>query len=182
MRVPAIFWWPGTIKPKQRTAAVASILDLLPTCAALAGADLPRNRVIDGADITPILTGEADERGTRALADRPFCYYFGEQLQALRQGKWKLFLQITERPQQVPPSLWYRVAPQTFERQYRLQPEPVLYNLSEDIAEQHNVAASHADIVTQLTAVARDFDRKLQADKQKPIYLESPRPPSPRGP
>ena len=57
---------------------MASILDLLPTIAALTGATVPCDRVIDGKDISGLLfEGEASGPG-----DRLFCYYFGAQLQA----------------------------------------------------------------------------------------------------
>jgi arylsulfatase A-like enzyme len=51
--------WPGRIPAGQVTAEVASNMDLLPTLAKLAGTRAPIDRVIDGADIWPIVAGEA---------------------------------------------------------------------------------------------------------------------------
>ena len=56
MRVPGIFWGPGRIKPGI-VEDMGSTLDLLPTFAALSGAALPTDRVLDGFDLTPALTG-----------------------------------------------------------------------------------------------------------------------------
>jgi arylsulfatase A-like enzyme len=46
VRTPAIFWWPGTIRPGVMTG-MGSGLDLLATAAALAGARVPADRPID---------------------------------------------------------------------------------------------------------------------------------------
>ena len=59
-------------------------MDLLPTFAKLASAEIPTDRVIDGKDIWPTLTGKA---GTPHEA---FFYHRGNSLNAVRSGKWKL--------------------------------------------------------------------------------------------
>uniref|UniRef100_A0A3Q2VDV3 Arylsulfatase A n=1 Tax=Haplochromis burtoni TaxID=8153 RepID=A0A3Q2VDV3_HAPBU len=53
MREPAIAYWPGIIKPGV-THEMASTLDILPTLARLAGAELPQV-MLDGVDMTDIL-------------------------------------------------------------------------------------------------------------------------------
>ena len=50
MREPTLFWWPGTIPPGVVTD-IGSTLDLLPTCAKLAGAELPADLTLDGFDV-----------------------------------------------------------------------------------------------------------------------------------
>ncbi|XP_043824649.1 arylsulfatase A [Dromiciops gliroides] len=55
VREPALAFWPGHIMPGV-SHELASILDLLPTVAALAGAHLP-NVTLDGVDLSPILLG-----------------------------------------------------------------------------------------------------------------------------
>ena len=59
VRVPAIFRWPGRIPPARRTDAVAGNIDLLPTLTAIAGAQLPKDRTLDGRDLTGLLNGES---------------------------------------------------------------------------------------------------------------------------
>jgi arylsulfatase A-like enzyme len=167
MRVPAIFWQPGTI-PAGRTAdAVASVMDILPTAAELAKANLPAGRTIDGRPITKVLTGESPAGGEERL----FCYYFGGQLQAVRRGKWKLILRITELPER-PASLWYQTMPELFARHYRLKTSPELYDLAADVRESSNLADRHPDIVKDLTRAAERFDAQLQADKQPAASLD----------
>ncbi len=53
MRVPGIAVWPGHIKP-GKTTELASIMDLYPTIAKIAGATMP-NVIIDGIDMSSIL-------------------------------------------------------------------------------------------------------------------------------
>lgn len=53
MREPAIAFWPGKIKPGL-THEITSTLDILPTVASLAGAQLPKV-TLDGVDMTDLL-------------------------------------------------------------------------------------------------------------------------------
>jgi arylsulfatase A-like enzyme len=56
MREPAIFWGPGIVKP-QVVMEMGATLDLLPTFCSLANIKLPADRLYDGCDLTPVLTG-----------------------------------------------------------------------------------------------------------------------------
>ena len=167
MREPAIAWWPGTISPGRETSQLASIADLFPTCATLAGATVPNDRVIDGTDISRLLC-DGEEVGP---GDRFFYYYFGSQLQAIRYGRWKLILPISDYPDQ-PQSLWYLVSPNLFQRQHRLFPKAALYDLHEDIGEIRDRAVECPEIVEDLLSQALDFDQKMQKDKRQPVWLE----------
>ena len=162
VRVPAIFRMPGKVPGGRTVDGVASVMDLLPTIAELASVEPPQGKTLDGRSLAPYLRGEAE------LEERPYHYYFGGQMQAIRMGPWKLFLQIDERPDK-PPSLWYALSEGLFERHYRLLPAPELYNLDEDIGETTNVAEKHPDVVARLTQAARAFDAALQADKAEMI-------------
>lgn len=83
LRVPFIVRWPGRVPAGTVCSEVASAIDLLPTFAAVADADLP-DRTIDGRDISPVLAGEEGD------PDRVFAYYRGNALAAVRRGRWKL--------------------------------------------------------------------------------------------
>ena len=80
---PTLAWWPGTIPANSACKEPAMTIDLLPTIAKLIGTHLPKHK-IDGKDISALLTG--DGKSPREA----YYFYYGNQLQAVRQGKWKL--------------------------------------------------------------------------------------------
>jgi len=57
VRVPFFIRWDGKIKAGSDIKTIAAHMDLLPTFAALAGADLPRNQV-DGRSLLPLIEGK----------------------------------------------------------------------------------------------------------------------------
>jgi len=61
LRVPGIFYWPGTIMKGHVEHEPAGLVDLLPTICGLLRIDKPANVHLDGSDISPLLTGRADE-------------------------------------------------------------------------------------------------------------------------
>ena len=166
MREPGIFRWSGEIAAGSQTSEPASILDLLPTLAELAEADIPSDRVIDGRSIADLLLGRAE-----SLSEEPFFYYFGGQLQAIRLGTWKLFIRTSE-PSEQPSSLWYLQNPELYERHHRKRDEPELYDLAADRAESRNLASERPEVVERLGEIARRFDEGMQRDKRRPVYLD----------
>src|SRR5690606_21513988 len=54
MRVPAIFWGPGAISPGVVTE-LGTTMDLFATFSAMAGVDMPEDRVMDGVDLSKVL-------------------------------------------------------------------------------------------------------------------------------
>jgi len=82
MRVPTVMWWPGRIPAGRECSEVAASIDFLPTCAAIAGAKVPDDRVIDGRNLLPLLEG-------RDGAKSPHEAFF-YRTEAVRSGKWKL--------------------------------------------------------------------------------------------
>ena len=173
VRVPFIAWWPGRIAPRAAVTAPISHLDLFPTIAQLAGAALPAGVTLDGADVSPLLLGTGPREA------QPIYHYFGYQPQAVRDGKWKLFLPVDARPTPRPASLWWEHQPNVFENQHRLLATPELYDLEADIGEKNNVAAQHPEIVARLIRQARAFDAALQRDQRPMQFVPGPPPPAP---
>jgi arylsulfatase A-like enzyme len=129
VRVPTLAWWPGRISPGTVSDAVAGTVDLLPTAVSLAGGRIPAEPVIDGRDLSPLLLGKSKQ------SPRDAHYYFaGYNLQAVRQGPWKLAVAAQ-------PGIAAGSAPR-------------LYNLDQEIGELTDVAAAHPDVVTKLQALA----------------------------
>lgn len=82
VRVPFLVSWPGTVPAGQRSPALVSAMDLLPTFASATGAALPASLAIDGKDLRP--AWEAAGAGHDAL-------HFDTGFQwAVRTPAWKL--------------------------------------------------------------------------------------------
>lgn len=127
MRVPAIFWWPGTIEPAI-VRDIGSTLDIYTTVLSLAGADPGES--IDGLDLTQtLLRGAPSPRNTVA-------YYRGGELRAFRKGRYKLHL-VTEGAYGQPP-------------EKTVHNPPVLNYLAEDPGERFDISATNPERVAEL--------------------------------
>ncbi|MFM9032107.1 MAG: sulfatase/phosphatase domain-containing protein, partial [Opitutaceae bacterium] len=136
------FRWPGRIPAGRVTDAVAGNIDLLPTLAAAAGAAVPADRVIDGRDLLPLLTGATD-RGPHA-----FHHYLAGSAEGrvnyrgLRDDRWKLVVAETDGALR----------------------GTELYDLHEDVSEKFDRLKQHPEVVARLEVAARDFLREMRAN------------------
>lgn len=83
VRVPAIFRWPGTLRPGTVCREMLSHLDVLPLCLAVAGLSTPADRVLDGRNPLPTLCGTAPSPHARLV----FSY---DRAAGLREGNLKV--------------------------------------------------------------------------------------------
>lgn len=58
VRVPYVMSWPGVIEPGTDNERIVSSMDIFTTTVELAGGEVPNDRVIDGVNLIPYLTGE----------------------------------------------------------------------------------------------------------------------------
>lgn len=139
-RVPALFWWPGTIRPAV-VDGIGATYDFLPTVVALAKAKLP-DAVIDGVDLGKTLRGQAPS------PRQVLPYYYKGRLQAWREGDWKINLyDVSGRTPQVG-------KPSKLDK-------PTLYNLGRDPGEKYDRAASEPAIVQRLLRNAEAFEQSF---------------------
>lgn len=150
LRVPFIIRAPGKVPAGQTCDLVTATLDILPSIAKIAGAEVPADRVIDGIDISKVFHGEQTE------LDRPFFFYQHQSLRAVRQGEWKLHLAHTDLDKTKEGTLWQNHVPKK-DRAYIN--EATLYNLNKDIGETTNVAKANPEVVARLTKQL-DFAKK----------------------
>jgi arylsulfatase A-like enzyme len=143
MRVPAVVRWPGHIPAGRVNGEQISSVDLLPTFAGLAGGQVPADRVIDGKDIWPVLTRDAKS------PQEAFFYHRGNQLEAVRSGKWKLRMGGKK---------------------------PALYDLEADIGETTNVLAQHPEIAERLRSYVKAFEEELAQNSRPAGVAENPKP------
>ncbi len=116
-RVPAMIRWSGQIPAGQVTDELAGMPDIYMTLMKVAGADLP-DHTLDGYDLMPFLSGESE-----ASPRVEYPYFLRGQLQAYREGPWKLRL---------------------------VEKKPELFNLQSDPGEQWNRAEENPEIVDRL--------------------------------
>jgi len=86
-REPFIIRWPGRVPAGSVCKELTSSIDILPTIVNLADADMPKRKV-DGKDIRPLIFGEPGAKTPHNV----LYFYFRDELQAVRSGKWKLHL------------------------------------------------------------------------------------------
>jgi arylsulfatase A-like enzyme len=95
----------------------------MPTLTAAAGADQPQDVIIDGKNLLPLATGNGDEAWTRDTL-----FWQSGHYRVVRHKDWKL--QVTARP----------------DKQW-------LFNLADDPNEQHNLAESEPNKVSELMSL-----------------------------
>ena len=154
-RVPCIVWRPGTVAGGVKSDEIVRTIDFLPTFAAIAGAEMPKDRIIDGKDATDLLHGV---EGAKSPSNT-FYYYTRTQLAAVRRGDWKLHLPLEKKTF----SNWDVY---TRDEDILDLSKGRLYNLKTDISETADVSAKHPDVVKDLLALAEevrddigDYDR-----------------------
>ena len=139
VRVPAVFWWPGTIQPEIVTD-IGSTLDLFTTASHLAGVDIPDDRIVDGVDLTPVLMGEGESPRKEML------FYRGATLYAARKNNFKAHFIIEGAYGQ-------------FEEKQVLD-TPLLFDLSEDPAEKYDVAEEHPEVLAEIEKMVEEAQEK----------------------
>ncbi len=129
---------------------MGSGLDMMTTAAALAGARLPADRVIDGVDLSAPLRGSGPSPRDRIL------YYSDSELRAIRKGKYKAHF-ITSGA--------YGIG-----EARTVQTPPLLFDLAADPGERFNIAAAHPDIVAELIKEADAHRRTVMP--ARPLFDE----------
>jgi arylsulfatase A len=145
-REPCLMRFPGQIPAGSACDKLCATIDLLPTVARLLGLALPSDRIIDGRDIWPLMTGEV---GAKSPHDVFYCYYDNE-LRAVRDQRWKLVLPHTSRTLAGRPGGRDGYPVQYEQASIGL----ALYDLKNDVGETTDVAAEHTEIVKRLSEAA----------------------------
>lgn len=165
IRVPMLLRWPDGLEGRREINEMVHFSDWFPTLLAIAGAELPRDRVIDGVNILPLLHGEKNTSCTKRFWQWNRYTPIGTCNAAARDGEWKLV-----RPQ-IPEAMatpcvdpWLRIVMYEPEKlpenglisdpePPRTVPEPPpaeLYNIAEDPCETKNFADTYPEILHRL--------------------------------
>ena len=142
MRVPGVFWWPGTIEPGV-TQEIGSATDLFTTAITLAGGTIPEDRPIDGVDLSAVLFD------TGSSPREEMAYYRMGELFAFRKGAHKVHF-VTEGRYGLPPE--------------RTEHDPpVMFDLRVDIGERYDISATRPEILTAVVAAAERYQDRMTA-------------------
>jgi len=133
IRVPFLAQWPGTIPAGQVIEHPVCAMDVFPTAAAAAGAELP-GKPLDGVNLLPLATGRS------AKLPRESLYWRYGMNVALRKGEWKIVRQ-REPGREDPPFC--------------------LFNLGEDAGETKDLAAAKPDLLRSLQAELRALNAQM---------------------
>jgi len=133
MRVPAIFHWPGTIPAGTVVDGIGSELDVLQTFATLAGIPAPRDRALDGYDLSPTLRGKANS------PRQTLFYYQGAALNGIRRGSFKTHAELVNGR----PGKWE------------------LFNLDVDPSEKIDLSEARPEIVAELLKLAQEHQKTV---------------------
>jgi arylsulfatase len=135
IRVPMIASWPGKIAPGSESDHLSAFWDLLPTLCEVAGASIPEE--VDGISYLPELLGNGGQE------KHPYLYWeypaSGGQ-QAVRMDQWKAIRKDIHQGNLV------------------LE----LYNLENDIQEQHDVADQEPELIRQVEMI-------MEAEHTRPL-------------
>jgi len=125
IRVPLFVKWPARIAARQEIDTPVAHIDVMPTLLAAVEQPLPGDRTIDGENLLPLVTSDAEAEREWS---RQTLFWSSGHNRIVRHGDWKL--QIAARP----------------EKQW-------LFNLAEDPTEQVNLAEARPDKVSELLAL-----------------------------
>ena len=153
IRVPACVRWPARLDGGRKVSAPLANVDVLPTLMEIAGVSDHGGKPLDGVAALDVLTGEA------ATVTRNTFAYIGQQgpdneQLAILTPEWKLVLLGPDVSTNDPASGRHR---------------RLLFRITEDPNETHDLAAEHPDVVNRLTTRLVEF-RRLQPTDEVPPY------------
>ncbi|WOO39781.1 sulfatase [Rubellicoccus peritrichatus] len=147
LRVPCIMRWPNKIPAGTTCTGITTAMDFYPTLAEIGGAEIPKDKVIDGVNILQVM----NSGGTTESHRDTFFYYLTNNLEAIRYKNWKLHLRKNRREIKE------------------------LYDLEADPGETQNIYEQHPLVVKELL-IKMDSCREDIGDDSRNIKGKNIRP------
>jgi arylsulfatase A-like enzyme len=140
LRTPCIIRWPNQVPAGRVSDEIVHITDLFTTTAKWAGAEIPKDRIIDGIDQGSFFLGKQDNSNRES-----FIFWNGDRLYGVKWRNWK--------------GIFYR-------QMYMWDPvetlaTPYLYNLIEDPKERENVVIYHSWVLAHMGQVLAMFYKSV---------------------
>lgn len=153
LRVPFILRWPGKVPAGRISNEIVHEVDTFTTLAGIAGAAVPRDRIIDGVDQVGFWLGKQEKSNREG-----FPCYVGDTLHAVKWRNWKAHFVWQEYMFDPPQPL----------------PNPRVHYLIDDPKERNSVAPLNTWVYQPVMKIVADFQASLK--KEPPIPPGTPDP------
>lgn len=140
-RVPAIFWWPGTITPRV-VKDLGSTMDLLPSFTGMLGLLPPAGTELDGVNLSGVWLGQGPS------PRRTVFYYRGSRLFAVRHESFKAHF-LTQSDSGVEPAVAHD--------------PPLLFHVGHDPSEAYEIGAQHPAVIATIRAIRQQHLAQVTA-------------------
>ena len=156
LRAPFIIRWPDKIPPGRVSNEIVHIVDCYTTLARAGGAEIPKDRPIDGVDQMDFFMGKQVNSNRVG-----FPAYVANRLTAVKWKNWKAHMIWQENMYDAPQTL----------------PIPKLINLLTDLKERRDVGAHNSWVTEPILKLLNEFEASLK--EYPPIKLGTPDPYTP---
>jgi arylsulfatase A-like enzyme len=156
LRAPFIIRWPGKVPAYRVNNEIVHMVDVFTTLAHVGGAEVPKDRPIDGVDQMDFFLGKQENSNREG-----FPAYVSDRLTAVKWRNWKMHLIEQVNMYDVP--------------QYLAQPR--MYNLLTDLKEKRDVAIYNTWVAEPMLKIIDDLQATLK--RYPPIKLGTPDPYTP---
>jgi arylsulfatase A-like enzyme len=153
LRAPFAIRWPGKIPAGRVSNEIVHISDLFTTLSHAGGAEIPKDRPIDGVDQMDFFLGKQEKSNREG-----FPAYVADRLHAVKWRNWKMHLIWQENMYDVPQKL----------------PLPKVINLLTDLKEERDVMIQDGWVLYPMMKIVNDLEKSLK--KYPPIKMGTPDP------
>ena len=158
IRVPGIIRWPGKVKAESVSQEPVCGIDILPTFCSIAGIDSPKDRKIDGSDISPIFDGKSVDRKT------PLHWHFygswSPPRAVLREGDW-LLVGMWDMKEE--PKGRFDYEKMKYIKMPKLA-EFKLFNMRKDIGQDNDVSSKYPERFAKMKATLIKLNEEVKAE------------------
>jgi arylsulfatase A-like enzyme len=153
LRAPFIIRWPGQVPAGRVSNEIVHIVDIFTTFARIGGAEVPKDRPIDGVDQLDFFLGKQENSNREG-----FPAYVADRLSAVKWRNWKMHL------------IWQE---NMYDPPLRL-PVPKLVNLLTDLKEERDVGAKNSWVAEPMMKILGEFQTSMK--RYPPIKVGTPDP------
>jgi arylsulfatase A-like enzyme len=153
LRAPFIIRWPGRMPAGRVSNEIVHIVDMYPTLARIGGAEVPKDRPIDGVDQLDFFLGKQENSNREG-----FPAYVADRLTAVKWRNWKMHL------------IWQ---PNMYDPPLTL-PVPKIINLLIDLKEERDAGARDGWVTVPMMKMIVELEESLK--KYPPITAGTPDP------